>query len=142
MLMYREQEVYDMYAGIHGAGFVARLTGDTAIVADRGSSFAARYAANPSGSVDDAWAQSMASISQRASNCKDQTGNILGGGYGVNGCGGNEAMSMNSTVNTMSASFNESWIQLQDDTRDAKGNAYAGITQTCNWDCVSNPGMN
>lgn len=141
LLMYRESEVFNMFAGVHGVGFVGRLTGDTANISDRGTMFGAAFRLNPGGAVGYAWAFSMNSTAHRnPGSCSDLRGNNLGGGFGVNGCGELESLSLDDTVSHAQGKTTEQWVHITQDFRDGISSASWASVYVCNWDCANNPG--
>lgn len=136
LLSAREAEVFPAFAGAHMMAFTVVHTGDTANVADRGSSFGARYLANPNGSVATAWADAMNSINHSNDWCRNAANNkAYGGGRGFNGCGSHEMLSLDTTVAGAQGHLNENWSALKNDAADAKGSGAWAIRFTCNWDC-------
>jgi hypothetical protein len=135
----RVLEIANAFAGIHMMATTMDHTGDTAMVSDRGSSFAARYLANESGSVYQAWLDSMSSIAGTNSFCRSAEGTSYGGGQGFNGCGAHKVTAFGGTSISASNSLNETWIQLQDNTRDATGDGYYHYFYRCNYACATWP---
>lgn len=116
-------------AGVHLVATIMIAGGDTANVADRGATFAKMWAANPNGNVAQAWLDTLSSL---PSNEGGQCAN-LGGGHGINGCGCNIVVAMDSTPAGAASKMNEDWIDLRDDTRDAKGNNWYSARWQCNY---------
>ena len=103
--------------------------GDTAIVADRGSTFAAFFRANPNMSVAQAWKDTMNSLPfNEGATCP--TG---GGGHGFNGCGCNVALGFDNTLDRAKAALSESWIDITHANNDALGNQALWVEWQCNY---------
>jgi hypothetical protein len=124
------------FAGVHFIATIMPVNGDLANVPSRGSTFAARWAANNLGVVSDAWMETMASMSASdGSAC----GNV-GGGRGINGCGLYFIMTMDSTNSAASNKMTyESWLGLKNEYNDGEGNSYYYTKAMCNYDCVTFP---
>jgi hypothetical protein len=111
------QQLQPAMAGIHMLATIMPVTGDTANVPDRGAAFGAGWAANPSGSVSQAWLTTLNSIP----------------GSGINGGGCNFAVAFNATPDAAAHNINGDWNDLKNDGWDAKGsNAYVA-QWLCNW---------
>ena len=115
-------------AGAHMFATLLIAGGDTANVSDRGATFAKMWAANPNGSVAQAWLDTMSSLpSTDGGACGNQ------GGHGINGCGCNIVIAMDSTPQGAASKIGEDWIDLRDDTRDATGNNWYSARWQCNY---------
>lgn len=122
-------------AGAHLMATTAVVTGDTAMVANRGSAFATRYLANPYGSVAQAWLDAMPGLSG-STWTNPHTGNTYGGYGGFNGTGAHLIMGNNSTAAAASWQLNnEHWSQLSGDAYDATGWNYWQARWACNYNC-------
>jgi hypothetical protein len=103
--------------------------GDTAIVADRGSTFAAFFRANPNMSVAQAWKDTMNSLPfNEGATCP--TG---GGGHGFNGCGCNVALGFDNTLDRAKAALGESWIDITHANNVGLGNQALWVEWQCNY---------
>jgi hypothetical protein len=94
------QDLWDMFGGVHLILTIGILTGDTAIVSDRGLWFAKQYTADPNSSVVDGWFTTITKINT-GSGCPGPYASWLDGG--INGCGAHVAMSTGATESTKSS---------------------------------------
>lgn len=111
------QQLRPAMAGIHMLATIMPVTGDTNNVPDRGSAFGGSWAANPDGSVAQAWLTTMNSIP----------------GSGINGGGCNFAIAFDATAQDASTNLNANWTQLRNDGFDAKGSNFYSAGWLCNW---------
>jgi hypothetical protein len=119
-------QLFNAYAGVHLIATTMNITGDVADVGDRGVSFAKFYAANPTGSVAHAWAESINSVA--------------GTLHGYNGYGANYVQSYDvSVTEAVWKTEQENWIGLTDDRHDSVGGGYYSSLYQCNYDCHNNP---
>ena len=107
-------------AGVHMIATLLIAGGDTANVPDRGAAFAKMWAANPQGSVSQAWLDTMSSLP-------------LSEGRGINGAGCNIIVAMDDSLQAVNRKINESWSDLRDDNNDAKGNSWYSARWQCNY---------
>jgi hypothetical protein len=136
----RPLELLQAFAGIHLLATTMVHAGDTTVVSNKGSSMAARFAANNNGNPAQAWRESLNS-SSGGSNCTNKAGTtVYGGGHGFNGCGAHHTMSTGATANESTYLHGgESWLDLQNPSSSAKGNAWMAQGTLCNYDCVAWP---
>jgi hypothetical protein len=141
MMSGREREVWPVFAGVHMVAFTTVHSGDTADVSDRGSAFSARYQANPLGSVGRAWVDALNAVSNRNSWCSNaEKTQSFGGGFGYNGCGLNEMVSMDVDISVAEwHTDSETWQDVQNDELDSTGRSHWWGHWTCNWDCKTYP---
>ena len=119
-----------MFAGIRIAGTIQPVAGDTGNVAQRGSSFGVHAAINPLSSVYDAWANALNLIpAETGSSCGED-----GGGHGINGCGCNLSIASDWSASAAYLASRTDWYAIQDDSKDAVGNAYYYWRADCNYD--------
>ena len=139
----RGQEVWPSFGGIHMLANVLVHEGDTRDEPSRGFWFGVSYAANPSGAVSDAWMAAVPSMPDDAgdpfSRCRNSSGQIYGGGHGVNGCGGHIITSLGATSAEASSLIFENWFSVRPDFNDAKGTGYFHARWMCNFDCDTYP---
>jgi hypothetical protein len=105
--------------------------GDTANMAQRGSTFAAFYRANPNRSVANSWKETMNSLPAAPGGgtaCAN-----LGGGHGFNGCGCNVAIAYDSTLDRAKAGLRLHWNGITNDHNDALGNQFLWVEWQCNY---------
>jgi hypothetical protein len=134
------QEVAPALAGVHLLATIMPINGDTANVATRGSTFANKYIVNPLGSVATAWMDTLNSLPQNVSGPCATADYSYGGGHGINGCGCNFIMAVDSTTaRTQWHITTETWNQLFNDLNDAAGHHYSSYTAVCNYDSVTYP---
>ncbi len=124
------QELRNAVGGVHMIATILVAGGDTANVANRGSTFGKTWAAHPDdGQVAQAWLDTMAALpGDEGGACKD-----LGGGHGFNGCGCNIVVAIDSTPQGAASKISETWSDLRSDDRDAKGNNWYSARWTCNY---------
>jgi hypothetical protein len=107
-----------------------RFGDDTIDVSDRGEAWADRFVANPLSAAAWAWADALNSISG-GDDCV-----FGGGGHGIDGCGANIAISMDTTwKGAQFSTFTESWAGLRSEANDAQGWGFISAVWTCNYDC-------
>jgi hypothetical protein len=104
-------------AGAHMLATIMPVTGDTAMVADRGGLFGGGWAQNPDGAVSTAWLTTMNSIP----------------GSGINGGGCNFVIAYDNTPDGAARHLTENWTDLQNDSLDAKGSQFYAARWLCNW---------
>jgi hypothetical protein len=107
-------------AGVHMIGTLLIAGGDTANVSDRGAAFAKMWAANPEGSVSQAWLDTMTALP-------------LSEGRGINGYGCNIMVAMEGSLQAVDQKMNESWSDLRNDNNDSKGNSWYSARWQCNY---------
>lgn len=107
-------------AGVHMVATLLIAGGDTANVSDRGAAFAKMWAANPQGSVSQAWLDTMTVLP-------------LSEGRGINGFGCNIMVAMDQSLDSVNQKMNESWVDLRNDSNDAKGNSWYSARWQCNY---------
>jgi hypothetical protein len=136
-------ELLPLFAGVHLFATIMPINGDTANMPNRGSTLASQYAANPNGSVAQAWMETMNGIPQYgtwgcgASVWNDYTN---GGGHGINGCGCYFVMSVDSNQYwTDWHIYSEGWQGLKNDGMDADGAAWHTWMAICNYDSWTHP---
>jgi hypothetical protein len=117
------------FAGMQFFATIMVAGGDTAIVADRGSTLAHFYRANENTPIVDSWLNTMASLP--AGEGQPCPGG--GGGHGFNGCGCNIIVAVDSTRERVFAGLNETWVSLTHDINDAIGNGWAEVRWHCNY---------
>lgn len=114
---YWVRQTVQAWAGLHMLATILPVTGDTAMVADRGGLFGGGWAQNPDGAVSTAWLTTLNSIP----------------GSGINGGGCNFVIAYDTTPDAAQRHLSENWTELQDDRLDAKGNQYYAARWLCNW---------
>jgi hypothetical protein len=114
------QALRNAAAGVHMIGTLLIAGGDTANVADRGATFAKMWAANPDGSVAQAWLDTLSSLPASE-------------GGGINGYGCNIMVAMDATLQAAGQKIGESWSDLRSDNNDAKGNSFYYARWQCNY---------
>jgi hypothetical protein len=119
------QALKNAAAGVHMIGTLLIAGGDTNNIPDRGSTFAKMWAANPQGSVAQAWLDTLSSIPASEGN-------------GINGFGCNIMVGMDSTLDRAGQRIGESWSDLRNDNNDAQGNAWYSARWECNYVLPSN----
>jgi hypothetical protein len=107
-------------AGVHMIGTLLIAGGDTANISDRGATFAKMWAANPDGSVAQAWLDTLSSLPASE-------------GGGINGYGCNIMVAMDATAQAVQQKIGESWSDLRRDDNDAKGNSFYYARWQCNY---------
>jgi hypothetical protein len=116
-------------AGVHMIATLMTAGGDTANVADRGATFASFYKATALQSVARSWLNTMAWLpANEGIACPGG-----GGGRGFNGCGCHIVVAMDSTPQAAAAKLQENWVELTDDSKDAKGNSWYSAQWLCNY---------
>src|SRR5271165_975376 len=105
------QALNNAAAGVHMIGTLLIAGGDTNNIPDRGSTFAKMWAANPQGSVAQAWLDTLSSLPASE-------------GRGINGFGCNIMVAMDSTPDRAGQRMSESWSDLRNDNNDAQGKAW------------------
>jgi hypothetical protein len=105
---------------VHMIGTLLIAGGDTANVSDRGAAFAKMWAANPEGSVSQAWLDTMTALP-------------LSEGRGINGYGCNIMVAMEGSLQAVDQKMNESWSDLRNDNNDSKGNSWYSARWQCNY---------
>ena len=93
------------------------VTGDTAMVSDRGNKFGMNWATRPDYPVSDAWLTTVLSIP----------------GSGINGGGCNFVIAYDATLDRAQRHLGENWNDLKNDGWDATGNNYFSARWLCNW---------
>ena len=114
------QALRNAASGVHMVATLLIAGGDTANVPDRGATFARMWAANPQGSVAQAWLDTLSSLPQSE-------------GRGINGYGCNIIVAMDSTLDRVNQRMNEDWSDLRNDNNDAKGNSWYSARWQCNY---------
>jgi len=114
---YWVQQTQQAMAGVHMLATIMPVTGDTAMVADRGSIFGTSWAVRPDSAVSDAWLTTMLSIS----------------GSGINGGGCNFVIAYDSTADRAQQHLAENWTDIQNDGWDAQGANFYSARWLCNW---------
>jgi hypothetical protein len=108
--------------------------GDTAMVANRGETFATYFRTNQQRSVASAWKDTMnslpANIVPGISFCPSTPS---GGGHGFNGCGCNVALGFDKTLDRAKAALREGWVNITHDNNDALGNNALWVEWVCNY---------
>lgn len=116
-------------AGVQLIATMMTAGGDTANVADRGSTFASFFRANENSRVAEAWVQTMNSLpANEGGGCPGG-----GGGHGFNGCGCNLVIGMDVNADRANASLTESWVHLTQDSNDALGRRFFAARWVCNY---------
>ena len=118
------QTLRSAFAGVHMIATLMTAGGDTANSAIRAPTFARMWAANPNGSVAQAWLDTMGSLP-----ATDQ----------FNGFGCNIVMAMGRTEQEAQSSIAEDWNDLRSDNRDARGNDWSFARWNCNY-TLKSPG--
>jgi hypothetical protein len=122
------QTLRNASAGVHMIATLMTGGGDTANVADRGSTFARMWAANPNGNVAQAWLDTMSTLpKEEGMACGNE------GGHGFNGCGCHIVVAMDNTAQSAASKMSEDWIDLRSDNRDARGNDWYSARWQCNY---------
>lgn len=123
--MFWNEELTPAFAGLHLLATIMPINGDTANMPNRGSTYASQYLVNPNGSVAMAWLETLNSLPQYGPwACGSATWNdyTYGGGHGINGCGCNFIMSVDSSSYWSNWHINnETWNLLSYDGNDADG---------------------
>jgi hypothetical protein len=114
------QALNNAAAGVHMIGTLLIAGGDTNNIPDRGSTFAKMWAANPQGSVAQAWLDTLSSLP-------------VNEGRGINGYGCNIMVAMDSTADRAGQRMGESWSDLRNDNNDAQGKAWYSARWQCNY---------
>ena len=114
------QALSNAAAGVHMIGTLLIAGGDTANIADRGSTFAKMWAANQDGSVAQAWLDTLSSLPASE-------------GGGINGFGCNIMLAMDSTADRAGQRMAENWSDLRNDNNDAQGKAFYVARWQCNY---------
>ena len=123
------QALRNAAAGVHMIATIMIAGGDAANVSDRGATFAKMWAANPNGNVAQAWLDTLSSLpASDGGGCPNG-----GGGHGINGCGCNIVVAMDSTPQGAANRIGEDWIDLRNDNNDAKGNSWYSARWQCNY---------
>lgn len=123
------QGVFNANAGVQMIATIMVAGGDTAMVADRGATFATFYRANENARVSTSWLETMNSLpAGEGSSCPGG-----GGGHGFNGCGCNIIIGMDSTPERAEGAMNEGWVNLANDSNDALGNQFYSARWQCNY---------
>jgi hypothetical protein len=123
------QTLQNANAGVQMIATMMTAGGDTAMVADRGATFATFYRTNENTRVSDSWIQTMNSLSAaEGGSCPGG-----GGGHGFNGCGCNIIVGMDSTPERADGSMNEGWVHLANDSNDALGRWWYHARWVCNY---------
>jgi hypothetical protein len=104
-------------AGLHMLATIMPVTGDTAIVSDRGSIFGTDWAVNANSAVSDSWLTTLLSIP----------------GSGINGGGCNFVIAYDTTPDRAQAHLAESWEDVKRDGLDAQGAQFYDARWLCNW---------
>ncbi|MBX3724483.1 MAG: hypothetical protein KF823_01020 [Xanthomonadales bacterium] len=126
---YWRETLQDAFAGVHLIATLMTAGGDTASVAERGPTFAARWAAAPDGNVAQAWLDTMAWLpSSLGHSCPGG-----GGGRGFNGCGCHIVVAMDATARGAANKMAAGWSQLRNDGYDGKGNRFYSARWLCNY---------
>jgi hypothetical protein len=123
------QALQNANAGVQMVATIMVAGGDTANVADRGSTFASFYKANENSRVSDSWLNTMNSLPA------NEGGGCPGGGgfHGFNGCGCNIIIGMDNSAARAAGSMNETWVSLTNDANDALGNQFYTTRWQCNY---------
>ena len=112
-------------------------SGDTATDANRGSHFANGWQYNVNGIVADAWTNTVNTLAE-GSVCGSN--GVTSGGYGgINGCGCNVVTTLGANQSEAYAHREENWSDIQNDSKDGRGNGYMVWTWVCNYDAVTYP---
>ncbi len=140
--MYQEW-LWPALGGLHWLGTDMPVTGDTGAIATRGEDLADEYVVNPLVSVEHAWLRTMVKEPQKEGfNCDSSHPDDFswGGGFGMNGCGCQVALSADTSFVLAEAHMDsEDWYSVQDDGRDAQGKQDLVFDYFCNWDVVGIP---
>jgi hypothetical protein len=116
-------------AGVQMIATMMTAGGDTAIVAERGKTFATFYRANENARVSESWVETMNSLpANEGGSCPGG-----GGGHGFNGCGCNIILGMDHTLQRAQESLGEGWVHLSHDSNDALGNQFFAARWVCNY---------
>lgn len=130
---YWRETLQNAFAGVHLIATLMTAGGDTMTTAERGSTFAARWASAPDGNVAQAWLDTMAWLpSFLGDPCPGG-----GGGRGFNGCGCHIVVAMDATAQGAAEKMGESWSQLRNDGFDGKGNSFYQARWLCNYRLTS-----
>jgi len=113
-----QQQTQAAMAGLHMLATIMPVTGDTANVADRGATFAQRWADCPDCSVSQAWLTTLLSLPN---------------GVGINGGGCNFVIAYDTTDHGALGHINENWHDLHNDDLDSKGTNVYEARWMCNW---------
>ena len=123
------QALQNASAGVHMIATIMTAGGDTANVADRGSTFAMADQSYPLARVSTSWLNTMVWLpAAEGGSCPGG-----GGGHGFNGCGCNIVVAMDNTSDAAVAHMSENWVDLQDDSKDSKGNSWFDAVWQCNY---------
>jgi hypothetical protein len=123
------QALRNANAGVHMIATIMVAGGDTADVSDRGGIFAMADQAYALARVSESWLDTMVWLpASEGGSCPGG-----GGGHGFNGCGCNIVVAMDSTVEGAVAHMSENWVDLQDDSKDSKGNSFYDAVWQCNY---------
>lgn len=123
------QTLRNANAGVQLIATLMTAGGDTANVAERGSTFAKFYQQSEFNKVSDSWLNTMGVLpASLGSSCPGG-----GGGQGFNGCGCHIIVGMDNTEARAKASMNEGWVHLANDGNDALGNQFYAARWLCNY---------
>jgi hypothetical protein len=123
------QTLRDANAGVQLIATLMTAGGDTANVAQRGSTLAAFYRANENSRFSRAWKETMNALpATLGGTCLN-----LGGGHGFNGCGCNVIMGMDISLERAQGALREGWVHITQDSNDALGNNFSWIEWQCNY---------
>jgi hypothetical protein len=123
------QALQNASAGVHMFATIMVASGDTAGVVDRGATFAMFDRAYALARVSDSWLSTMNYLPASEGNpCPGG-----GGGHGYNGCGCNIVVAMDNSSAAAVAHMSENWVDLQDDSKDSKGNSWLDAEWQCNY---------
>lgn len=136
--MFAWSELSPMFAGVRLVAVVQPILGDTRNVATRGSTLASKYAANPTGPVGHAWGDTLNSLGAQDGDSCGRANYSQGGGHGINGCGCNFTMAVDSSQYWAQQDIDyQSWSQFTNESYDADGSGWYEWRATCNYDSSS-----
>ncbi len=124
------KEWTSLFAGTHFYAGIMISWGDTNDSSTFGGAVGATYVANTSSSVASDYANSISSVTD-GGGC---SGTFNGG---INGCGCQVAMTMNS--NNTTTTLNENWCALENDDSSQGGTAYWYYRAGCNYNTTTYP---
>lgn len=123
------QTLVNANAGVQMIATLMTAGGDTAIVADRGATFAKFYSINEHARVSTSWLDTMPGLPA------NEGGGCPGGGgfHGFNGCGCHIIVGMDNSAQRAAVAMDESWVSLTRDENDALGNQFYSARWHCNY---------
>ncbi len=135
------QEITPLFGGMTVLGMIMPITPQSADDVDapsRGTALANAYKTNPSGSIGEAWVESIVGIPYNdGTDCPyEGSSYAYGGGFGIQGCGAQLTYSVDSSSGyAIWDRDSETWSKATSDIYDSTGNSYWAAKWECNYDC-------